>query len=132
MSRIRDGLGRLGPDGLIARTDRTAAGVDELLSFGAALEEAFDTMTTIPGSTPPVSIDLGAVFDRPPDPSTVDVDPLDPLSTDYRLVEMFFEQLLGSAVQADWSTSDYVGIAESEQLFERLEDRLHGHGLHWD
>lgn len=118
------GLSHLEEVGYLQRRASGERGREQLIEWAeAVLDSVEHGGVTVPASDPPIVINLKALFDSPPDPSGLDVDPLVLEEDEWgdevpQEVEAFWQQLLGENI------SDFDFNMEDNRLFEDPDESL--------
>jgi hypothetical protein len=85
----------LGPASIFVKNDQSAPSIEKLRVLVDTLRQSIDQgSVALPYVTPEIRVDLRALFDNPPDPDKISVDPLvyDPQTKKWDYAEAFFDQ----------------------------------------
>jgi hypothetical protein len=105
-----DAFDRLGPESLFIKDARTTPTLMKLFELATAATQSLDKgKTDMPRVAPPLRLDLKAFFAAPPNPDSVNVDPLvmKPDGGGWDFVEAFFDQTVPSASDLGWTRDSW-------------------------
>lgn len=130
LEQLAAGLSALSADSVIRRDATTAAGIERWRGWAMTAKSSVDQgSTALDGFTPAVGLDLARLFTAPPRPDQAGADPLVVELGSVKLVEAFYDEVLGPYVDvtADGSVG-YSGPAEAEDLIQSVRQHLKAKG----
>lgn len=130
LDRLAQSLAALSADSVVKRDANSTAGIERWRGWALTAKASVDQgATALDGFTPAVGIDLARLFTAPPQPDQAAADPLVVELGDLKLVEAFYDEVLGPYVDvtADGSVG-YSGPPEAEALIDRVGAQLKAKG----